>query len=477
MKRIQTLMYAAPLLLFCSVFSHAQQRVATAKSGNSTAGSPVEKGALSGTGTTDYVPLWLSGSKLGDSKIFQSSEGEVGIGTTAPAATLDVDGTVNAASGFNLWGAPFASGSAALNNLFVGGGGNSTMTGVANLAFGSGTLLKDTTGYYNTAMGDDALSADTTGYGNTALGVDALHSNTTGTVNTALGIEALTSNTTGSENTAEGINALAGNISGNEDTANGYGALEQNTTGSYNVADGLLAVSSNTTGIANTGIGFAALYASNITGSYNTALGYYAGPDHNSTNLTFATAIGAGAVVSESNALVLGGTGSYAVKVGIGTATPSNVFTIAQGAGQAISDGWTTYSSRRWKTNIQTLRGALGKVEQLRGVSYDLKANGKHEVGVIAEEVGAVVPEVVTWDRDGKDAQSVDYSRLTALLIEATKEQQSLIHQQQAQIKAQQAQIARLASQMKTIQVSLQTNGRTGSEVRTVRAELRTVRQ
>jgi hypothetical protein len=40
-------------------------------------------------------------------------------------------------------------------------------------------------------------------------------------------------------------------------------------------------------------------------------------------------------------------------------------------------------------------------------MSYDLKANGKLEVGVIAEEVGAVVPEVVTWEKDGKDAQSV----------------------------------------------------------------------
>jgi hypothetical protein len=477
MKRIQAVMYAALLLVFCSAFSYGQQRVATAKSGSSTAGSQVATEALSGGGFTDYVPLWLSGSKLGDSKIFQSSEGEVGIGTTAPAATLDVNGTVNAASGFNLGGVPFASGSAALTNLFVGGGGNSTMTGFGNFAFGSGTLVNDTTGYYNTAVGDDALNADNSGYGNTAVGVDALHSNTTGTVNTALGIEALSSNTTGSENTAEGINALAANISGSEDTANGYGALTQNTTGSYNVADGLLAVSSNTTGGGNTGIGFAALYASNTTGNYNTALGYYAGPDHNSTNLSFATAIGAGAVVSQSNSLVLGGTGAFTVKVGIGTATPSNVFTIAQGAGQAISDGWTTYSSRRWKTNIRTLQGALGKVEQLRGVSYDLKANGKHEVGVIAEEVGAVLPEVVTWDNNGKDAQSIDYSRLTALLIEATKEQESLIHEQQAQIRAQQAQIARLASQVKTIQVSLQTIGRTGSEVRTVKADLRTVRQ
>jgi len=41
--------------------------------------------------------------------------------------------------------------------------------------------------------------------------------------------------------------------------------------------------------------------------------------------------------------------------------------------------------------------------------------------------VGAVVPEVVTFDKNGKDAQGVDYGRLTALLIEATKEQQALI--------------------------------------------------
>jgi Chaperone of endosialidase len=93
-----------------------------------------------------------------------------------------------------------------------------------------------------------------------------------------------------------------------------------------------------------------------------------------------------------------------------------------------------TYSSRRWKTNIQPLHNALGMVEQLRGVSYDLKDSGKHEIGVIAEEVGEVVPEVVSFEENGKDARGVDYSRLTALLIEATKEQQREFQQQQAQL-------------------------------------------
>jgi len=110
----------------------------------------------------------------------------------------------------------------------------------------------------------------------------------------------------------------------------------------------------------------------------------------------------------------------------------------------------------------------LSKVEQLRGVSYDLKDSGKHEIGVIAEEVGEVVPEVVTYEDNGKDARGVDYSRLTALLIEATKEQQKLIHQQQEQI-------ARLTSQVRAIQTLLKTNGRTGSEIRTVRAQAQTM--
>ncbi len=146
----------------------------------------------------------------------------------------------------------------------------------------------------------------------------------------------------------------------------------------------------------------------------------------------------------------------------------SNPLIVGQGTGDVVADGYSSYSSRRFKTNIQTLPDALDKVEKLRGVSYTLKANGKHEIGVIAEEVGAVVPEVVTYEKNGVDAQSVDYTRLTALLIEATKEQQTLIQQQQKQIKVQQARIARLASQMRTVQAVLKDNDRTRSQARTV---------
>ena len=188
-----------------------------------------------------------------------------------------------------------------------------------------------------------------------------------------------------------------------------------------------------------------------------------------------ATAIGAHAMVKVSNALVLGSVAGVngakaTTMVGIGTNKP-NLLTLGQGFGPSIADGWTTYSSRRWKTNIQPLHNALAMVEQLRGVSYDLKDSGKHEIGVIAEEVGEVVPEVVSYEENGKDARGVDYSRLTALLIEATKQQQVLIRKQQAQIKVQQTLITRLASQVTAIQTSLKTSGRTGGEFRTAKAQ------
>jgi hypothetical protein len=495
-------MYSALLLLFCSALSQAQQSLAATTNRAPNAGSP-SGSSVSGTGTTDSVPLWLSGSKLGNSRIFQSAAG-IGIGTTSPAATLDVDGAVNAATSFNLGGRRFASGSITSGNAFLGFAGNSTTTGGNNTAIGLMALGANTTGKFSTAVGVGALANNTTG-GNTAIGVDAMYFNTKGDSNTAIGLGALEGNSTGSFNTATGGGALANNSTGNynaasgfealyfnttgsantaiggaalevnstgvDDTASGFEALFNNTTGSNNTASGYEVLAFNTTGGNNTATGFGALYF-NVTGSNNAAFGYGAGTDSKSTNLTYATAIGAGAIVSQNNTLVLGGPlGSGAnVKVGIGTATPANVFTIAQGGGDAIADGWATYSSRRWKTNIETLHGALGKVEQLRGVTYELKANGKHEVGVIAEEVGAIVPEVVTWDQNGKDARSVDYSRLTALLIEATKEQQALIEQQQEQI-------TQLTSQVKTIQASLRTSRRSNSEVRAVKANLPLVLQ
>ncbi len=122
-------------------------------------------------------------------------------------------------------------------------------------------------------------------------------------------------------------------------------------------------------------------------------------------------------------------------KVGIGHSNPPNILTIEQGSlTDPIADGWTTYSSRRWKTNVRPIEKALQIVMQLRGVRFDWKSSGKHDIGLIAEEVGRVIPEIVTYEENGDDARSVDYARLVAVLIQAIKEQQKQMDQQQTAI-------------------------------------------
>jgi hypothetical protein len=130
-------------------------------------------------------------------------------------------------------------------------------------------------------------------------------------------------------------------------------------------------------------------------------------------------------------------------QMGIGTQTPANTLEIVAG-GTTLADSWTTRSSRQFKTNIQPIHDALEKVEELQGVSYNRKADGKREIGVVAEDVDHVVPEVVSHDARTHDAQGVDYSRLTALLIEAVKSQQAEIQSQQAEIQQLKTQIGEL---------------------------------
>jgi hypothetical protein len=130
-------------------------------------------------------------------------------------------------------------------------------------------------------------------------------------------------------------------------------------------------------------------------------------------------------------------------KLGIGTATPTATLAVVAG-GTTLADEWTTRSSRQFKTNIEPLERPLEKLERLQGVSYDRKMDGKHEIGVIAEDVAKVVPEVVSRDPETQEAQGVDYSRLAALLIEAVKSQQAELRTQQDEIQQLRARIEQL---------------------------------
>lgn len=105
--------------------------------------------------------------------------------------------------------------------------------------------------------------------------------------------------------------------------------------------------------------------------------------------------------------------------------------------GEGLAYAWGTHSSRRWKTNIAPLQSALEKISLLQGVEFDWRpeSGGKHDIGLIAEDVGKVIPEVVTYEKNGIDATGLRYDRLVAVLIEAMKEQQKQIDELKAALK------------------------------------------
>ena len=82
-------------------------------------------------------------------------------------------------------------------------------------------------------------------------------------------------------------------------------------------------------------------------------------------------------------------------------------------------------SDEQFKDNIVTLDGALDKVKAIRGVRFDWNDKQDvyegHDIGVIAQEVEAVLPELV-HEREHNNSKAVDYVKLTAVLIEAVKE-------------------------------------------------------
>ncbi|KXB97388.1 MAG: hypothetical protein AA908_06920 [Chlorobi bacterium NICIL-2] len=94
------------------------------------------------------------------------------------------------------------------------------------------------------------------------------------------------------------------------------------------------------------------------------------------------------------------------------------------GVGYIRARGLSSYSSRAWKEDIRPIAGALEKVLALRGVEYRWKPayGGNQDLGFIAEEVDAVLPEVVQKSQSG-EYLGMDYMRIVPVVVEALKEE------------------------------------------------------
>lgn len=124
-----------------------------------------------------------------------------------------------------------------------------------------------------------------------------------------------------------------------------------------------------------------------------------------------------------SNGDGVSGNPTISVGTGIAKLSANNSFAGTNTFQAIFATEVNTTSDQRLKENIQTLNNAVDIVLNLRGVSY-LKG-GKPEIGLIAQEVEQVLPQVVGEDPSGY--KTVAYGNLVGLLVEAIKEQQKTI--------------------------------------------------
>jgi hypothetical protein len=109
--------------------------------------------------------------------------------------------------------------------------------------------------------------------------------------------------------------------------------------------------------------------------------------------------------------------------------------------GDIVAYSTSVSSDYRLKKNITPISGALDKVNSLRGVMFDWKSGhlaGEHDVGVIAQEVEEIIPEVVKIrKRPDRDIayKTVDYAKLVPVLIESIKELSAKVESIEAQLK------------------------------------------
>lgn len=131
-----------------------------------------------------------------------------------------------------------------------------------------------------------------------------------------------------------------------------------------------------------------------------------------------ANLIGVRRLIIERNGTVTVGSQSDAVKAG----SPNS------GSGKLIVETsveapmYTSTSSKRFKKKIKNLKNGLKKISQLRPVVFDWKTKDlKNDIGLIAEEVNEVIPNLVGFNNKG-EVVGIDYGKLTPILIQAVKE-------------------------------------------------------
>ena len=223
-------------------------------------------------------------------------------------------------------------------------------------------------------------------------------------------------------------------------------SANNNSAGAYAVAMGYQTSASGAYAVA---MG----YQTSASGNFSTAMGAFstasgsisrAMGDQTTASGSYSTTIGSGTTASDYASLVIGqynssgssvtnnatsfNTANTAFVIGNGTnsSNKSDAFKVMFNGDTTVSNDLTVSgdvvisSDARLKSNIVSLGSTLSKLLQIDGKSYEIK--GKQKIGVLAQEIKEVFPELVS--EDDNEMLAVNYQGLVPVLINALKEQQ-----------------------------------------------------
>lgn len=414
-----------------------------------------------------YYPMAVGTDDLaeGSTNLYHTA----GRARSALSVTSNTGISYNSSTGvFNLASIPNSSlsnNSITINGTSVALGGTRTLD--------TDSVSEGTNKYFSNTLARGAISftAGSGGY-NSTTGVVTIPTNTNQLTNGAsFATEAfVTSAVAGKDNTDE-VTEGSTNLFFTNTRARSAVSFTAGS-GAYNSTTGVITIPTNTSQLTN-GAGFAttsyvdsAVQAKDNTdeitegstnrfftdararaavsftagsGAYNSSTGVFTIPT-NTNQLTN----GAGYVTSSGVTSVATGNGLTGGTITTtGTLSLSGSYTgtwAVSGAVTATGEVTAYFSDERLKTNVEPIADALSKVEAIRGVTFDpnetalgLGIDARHQMGVIAQEVEAVAPELVC-DSAFAGYKTVRYDKLTALLIEAVKELSAKVTTLEAQL-------------------------------------------
>ena len=394
-----------------------------------------EKSTEQATGFGNFTesghPLYTLGD--GSKSTLSAGFGALGWGSFGANAYNRSSGLGSVAMGFNTLAGPqdvqatgidggnvgqFSSGyaSRAIGNVSTATGFRNTASGGASVALGN----------YNYATGDATIAL---GKENWAEGASTaaigFKNHAAGAGSVALGQENIawgtTNFTSGYQNVAGDVNAAVGTAG--SATAIGVGtkasgrssfSANNNTTASNHASAAL--------GLSTTAdnFGMLAIGVNNTFGAGDTTVDpdnyggyYYADGQYTGTPVGVAFVIGNGDINSTT---------------GLAGSNSSNAFVVNYDGSATLSGELTIDSDARLKSNIISLGSTLAKLLMIDGKSYTIKTNeAESKIGILAQDVQKVFPELVKTTNDSNQTLSVNYQGLIPVLINAIKEQQKEI--------------------------------------------------